>query len=124
MGLADTDVIATTAVDTFSTFLDVDRPENLGHVHFVDGNPGGIWCPASGVLDLDGARGKLKQSIIPVRLGLGNGLDRRYVFAPEACDEAGDGLVQGKDINARRAISDFAARFLRLSLQPAVVTPQ
>ena len=29
-------------------------------------------------------------------------LDRRYVFAPRSCDEAGDGLVQGKDINARK----------------------
>ena len=83
MGLADTDVIATTAVDTFSTFLDVIGPENLGHVHFVDGNPGGHLVPGDGVLDLDGALEKLKAIHYTGALGL-EVLDRRYVFAPEA----------------------------------------
>lgn len=82
-GLADTDVIATTAVDTFSTFLDVIGPENLGHVHFVDGNPGGHLVPGDGVLDLDGALEKLKAIHYTGALGL-EVLDRRYVFAPEA----------------------------------------
>ena len=85
MGLADTDVIATTAVDTFSTFLDVIGPENLGHVHFVDGNPGGHLVPGDGVLDLDGALEKLKAIHYTGALGL-EVLDRRYVFAPEAGD--------------------------------------
>ena len=83
MNESDTDVIATTAVDTFSTFLDVIGPENLGHVHFVDGNPGGHLVPGDGVLDLDGALEKLKAIHYTGALGL-EVLDRRYVFAPEA----------------------------------------
>ena len=66
-----------------STFLDVIGPENLGHVHFVDGNPGGHLVPGDGVLDLDGALEKLKAIHYTGALGL-EVLDRRYVFAPEA----------------------------------------
>ncbi len=58
-------------------------PENLGHVHFVDGNPGGHLVPGDGVLDLDGALEKLKAIHYTGALGL-EVLDRRYVFAPEA----------------------------------------
>ena len=112
-GLADTDVIATTAVDTFSTFLDVIGPENLGHVHFVDGNPGGHLVPGDGVLDLDGALEKLKAIHYTGALGL-EVLDRRYVFAPEAAmKQRWTGTRKG--YNARRAISDFTARFLWLN---------
>lgn len=57
--------------------------ENLGHVHFVDGNPGGHLVPGDGVLDLDGALEKLKAIHYTGALGL-EVLDRRYVFAPEA----------------------------------------
>ncbi len=99
MGLADTDVIATTAVDTFSTF-DVIDPENLGHVHFVDGNPAGIWCPAM-VFWIWTGHWKAQGNPLYRCAGL-EVLDRRYVFAPEAAMEAGDGLVQGKNINARK----------------------
>ena len=101
MGLADTDVIATTAVDTFSTFLDVIGPENLGHVHFVDGNPGGHLVPGDGVLDLDGALEKAQGNPLYRCAGSGSA-GPPLCLCPRSCDEAGDGLVQGKNINARK----------------------
>ncbi|MGB8455909.1 MAG: TIM barrel protein [Anaerocolumna sp.] len=52
-GLADTDVIATTGVDTFDTFVNMLGKEKLGHVHFVDGNPGGHLVPGDGSVELD-----------------------------------------------------------------------
>ena len=87
MGLADTDVIATTAVDTFSTFLDVIGPENLGHVHFVDGNPGGHLVPAMVFWIWTGHWKSSRQSIIPVRW-----VWKCWTAAmslPRSCDEAG-----------------------------------
>ncbi len=81
-GLADTDVIATTGVDTFDTFVHMLGKENLGHVHFLDGNPGGHLVPGDGCLDLDGALHTLKTMGYDGYLGL-EVLDRRYVMAPE-----------------------------------------
>lgn len=81
-GLADTDVIATTGVDTFDTFVHMLGKENLGHVHFLDGNPGGHLVPGDGCLALDGALHTLKAMDYEGYLGL-EVLDRRYVMAPE-----------------------------------------
>ena len=89
MGLADTDVIATTAVDTFSTFLDVIGPENLGHVHFV------FTCSQCSqyIIDIQIKFKPRGNKLMKIRKGeicrytgaLGlEVLDRRYVFAPEA----------------------------------------
>lgn len=81
-GLADTDVIATTGVDTFGTFVHMLGKERLGHVHFVDGNPGGHLVPGDGVLELDAALRALKDMDYNGFLGL-EILDRRYVMDPE-----------------------------------------
>ena len=81
-GLADTDVIATTAVDTFSSFIDVIGAENLGHVHFVDGHPGGHLALGDGALDLETALTKLESIHYDGPLGL-EILDRSYVFEPD-----------------------------------------
>ena len=81
-GLADTDVIATTAVDTFSSFIDVIGAENLGHVHFVDGHPGGHLALGDGALDLETALSKLEAVRYDGPLGL-EILDRSYVFEPD-----------------------------------------
>lgn len=81
-GLADTDVIATTGVDTFSSFIDVIGAENLGHVHFVDGLPGGHLALGDGTLDLDTALEKLNAINYAGPLGL-EILDRQYVFEPD-----------------------------------------
>ena len=80
--LADTDVIATTGVDTFTTFCSMVGKEKLGHVHFVDGNPGGHLAPGDGALDLDSALNTLKSMDYIGYLGL-EILDRRYVMDPE-----------------------------------------
>ena len=82
-GLADTDVIATTGVDTFGTFVHMLGKERLGHIHFVDGNPGGHLVPGDGVLELDAALQTLKDMDYTGFLGL-EILDRRYVMDPEA----------------------------------------
>ncbi len=82
-GLADTDVIATTGVDTFGTFVHMLGKERLGHVHFLDGNPGGHLVPGDGVLELNDALQTLKDMDYTGFLGL-EVLDRRYVMDPEA----------------------------------------
>ena len=82
-GLADTDVIATTWVDTFGTFVHMLGKERLGHVHFLDGNPGGHLVPGDGVLELDAALQTLKDMDYTGFVGL-EVLDRRYVMDPEA----------------------------------------
>lgn len=82
-GLADTDVIATTGVDTFETFIYMLGKDNLAHVHFVDGNPGGHLIPGDGVLDVDRSLEFLKTIDYQGYLGL-EILDRRYVMNPES----------------------------------------
>ena len=57
--------------------------ERLGHVHFLDGNPGGHLVPGDGVLELDAALQTLKDMDYTGFLGL-EVLDRRYVMDPEA----------------------------------------
>lgn len=87
-GLADTDVIATTGVDTFDTFVGMLGRENLVHVHFVDGNPGGHLIPGDGLLNLDKALQSLKDIDYKGYLGL-EILDRRYILDPaEAMKQA------------------------------------
>jgi protein FrlC len=81
-GLADTDVIATTGVDTFDTFVQILGAQKLGHVHFVDGNPGGHLVPGDGCLDLTHNLETLKKLDYKGYLGL-EILDRRYVMDPE-----------------------------------------
>lgn len=81
-GLADTDVIATTGVDTFETFIGILGRENLAHVHFVDGSPGGHLVPGDGNLYLDQALQYLEAMDYRGYLGL-EILDRRYVMNPE-----------------------------------------
>lgn len=81
-GLGDTDVIATTGVDTFETFIGILGRENLAHVHFVDGNPGGHLVPGDGNLNLDQALHTLEAFDYKGYLGL-EILDRRYVMNPE-----------------------------------------
>ena len=82
MGLADSDVIATTNVDTFDSFCTILGRERLGHVHFLDGNPGGHLVPGDGNLDMDGILNTLKRMDYTGYLGL-EVLDRRYVMDPE-----------------------------------------
>lgn len=81
-GLADTDVIATTGVDTFETFVNMLGEKRLGHVHFLDGSPGGHLVPGDGVLDLENDLRILSDIGYTGYLGL-EILDRRYVMAPE-----------------------------------------
>lgn len=81
-GLADTDVIATTGVDTFGTFVKMLGAKRLGHVHFLDGNPGGHLVPGDGVLDLKDDLRILSDLGYTGYLGL-EVLDRRYVMDPE-----------------------------------------
>lgn len=81
-GLADTDVIATTGVDTFGTFVGMLGEKRLGHVHFLDGNPGGHLIPGDGVLDLEDDLRILSEIGYTGYLGL-EVLDRRYVMDPE-----------------------------------------
>lgn len=81
-GLADTDVIATTGVDTFGTFVKMLGAKRLGHVHFLDGNPGGHLVPGDGVLDLKDDLRILSDLGYTGYLGL-EILDRRYVMDPE-----------------------------------------
>lgn len=81
-GLADTDVIATTGVDTFGTFVKMLGEKRLGHVHFLDGNPGGHLVPGDGVLDLKDDLRILSDLGYTGYLGL-EVLDRRYVMDPE-----------------------------------------
>lgn len=82
-GLADTDVIATTGVDTFETFISMLGKDNLAHVHFVDGNPGGHLALGDGALELDRSLEFLKTIDYQGYLGL-EILDRRYVMDPES----------------------------------------
>ena len=82
MGLADSDVIATTNVDTFDSFCTILGRERLGHVHFLDGNPGGHLVPGDGNLDMDRILNTLKRMDYTGYLGL-EVLDRRYVMDPE-----------------------------------------
>ena len=81
-GLADTDVIATTGVDTFGSFVKMLGAKRLGHVHFLDGNPGGHLVPGDGVLDLKDDLRILSDLGYTGYLGL-EVLDRRYVMDPE-----------------------------------------
>lgn len=81
-GLADTDVIATTGVDTFGSFVKMLGEKRLGHVHFLDGNPGGHLVPGDGVLDLKDDLRILSDLGYTGYLGL-EILDRRYVMDPE-----------------------------------------
>ena len=81
-GLADTDVIATTGVDTFGSFVKMLGAKRLGHVHFLDGNPGGHLVPGDGVLDLKDDLRILSDLGYTGYLGL-EILDRRYVMDPE-----------------------------------------
>ena len=67
MGLADTDVIATTAVDTFSTFLDVIGRRIWDTSILLTVTPAGIWCPAMVFWIWTGHWKSSRQSIIPVR---------------------------------------------------------
>ncbi|WP_240689416.1 sugar phosphate isomerase/epimerase [Ammoniphilus sp. YIM 78166] len=80
-GLADTDVMATTGKDTLHDFIK-ELGDNLTHVHFVDGNPGGHLVPGEGILDMAGSLNVLKEIDYKGYLGL-ELLDRRYILDPE-----------------------------------------
>lgn len=80
-GLTDTDVMATTGKDTIHDFIR-ELGENLCHVHFVDGNPGGHLVPGEGKLDMVGALKALNDIDYKGYLGL-ELLDRRYILDPD-----------------------------------------
>ncbi|MFL0250925.1 sugar phosphate isomerase/epimerase family protein [Clostridium neuense] len=80
-GLADTDVIATTGTDSIDDFIKT-LGEDLNHVHFLDGNPGGHLVPGDGKLDLKHVLKVLDQVGYKGYLAL-EILDRRYVMEPE-----------------------------------------
>lgn len=80
-GLADTDVMATTGKDTIHDFIR-ELGNDLIHVHFVDGNPGGHLVPGDGKLDMAGALKALNDIDYKGYLGL-ELLDRRYILEPE-----------------------------------------
>ncbi len=80
-GLADTDVMATTGKDTIHDFIR-ELGNDLNHVHFVDGNPGGHLVPGEGVLDMAEALKALNDIDYKGYLGL-ELLDRRYILDPE-----------------------------------------
>lgn len=80
-GLADTDVIATTGTDTIEGFIDA-LGEDLRHVHFLDGMPGGHLVPGDGKIDLINVLQHLDRIGYKRYLGL-ELLDRRYVFEPD-----------------------------------------
>ncbi|WP_334076709.1 sugar phosphate isomerase/epimerase family protein [Paenibacillus sanfengchensis] len=80
-GLADTDVMATTGKDTIHDFIG-ELGDDLNHVHFVDGNPGGHLVPGEGKLDMAGALKALNDIDYKGYLGL-ELLDRRYILDPE-----------------------------------------
>lgn len=80
-GLADTDVIATTGTDTPLSFIEA-LGNDLVHVHFLDGNPGGHLVPGDGVLDLKKVLCTLEKTGYRKALAL-EILDRRYVLDPE-----------------------------------------
>lgn len=80
-GLADTDVMANTDKDTIHDFIR-ELGNDLIHVHFVDGNPGGHLVPGEGKLDMAGALKALNDINYKGYLGL-ELLDRRYVLEPD-----------------------------------------
>ncbi len=80
-GLADTDVMARTGKDTMQNFVD-ELQDDLIHVHFVDGHPGGHLVPGDGVLDLVSDLAVLDNANYTGYLSL-EILDSRYVFEPE-----------------------------------------
>ena len=80
-GLADTDVMARTGLDTMDDFIHELR-DDLIHVHFVDGNPGGHLVPGDGQLDLVGSLHALEKFGYNGYLAL-EILDSRYVFDPD-----------------------------------------
>lgn len=80
-GLADTDVMATTGKDTIHDFIR-ELGDDLVHVHFVDGNPGGHLVPGDGKLDLTDSIKALNDIEYKGYLGL-EILDRRYVLDPD-----------------------------------------
>ncbi|MUG66355.1 MULTISPECIES: sugar phosphate isomerase/epimerase [Paenibacillus] len=80
-GLADTDVMATTGKDTIHDFIR-ELGDDLSHVHFVDGNPGGHLVPGEGKLDMDEVLKALNEIDYKGYLGL-ELLDRRYILEPE-----------------------------------------
>lgn len=80
-GLADTDVMATTGKDTIHNFIR-ELGDDLVHVHFVDGNPGGHLVPGDGKLDLSDSIKALNNIEYKGYLGL-EILDRRYVLDPD-----------------------------------------
>lgn len=80
-GLADTDVMATTGKDTIHDFIK-ELGDDLNHVHFVDGNPGGHLVPGEGRLDMAEALKALNDIDYKGYLGL-ELLDRRYILDPE-----------------------------------------
>ncbi|GJM79809.1 AP endonuclease [Paenibacillus sp. HMSSN-139] len=80
-GLADTDVMATTGKDTIHDFIR-ELGDDLNHVHFVDGNPGGHLVPGEGQLDMAEALRALNAIDYKGYLGL-ELLDRRYILDPD-----------------------------------------
>ncbi|TQR98567.1 sugar phosphate isomerase/epimerase family protein [Paenibacillus ottowii] len=80
-GLADTDVMETTGKDTIHDFIR-ELGNNLMHIHFVDGNPGGHLVPGEGRLAMTEVLRELNSIDYKGYLGL-ELLDRRYVMNPE-----------------------------------------
>ncbi|UQZ74760.1 sugar phosphate isomerase/epimerase [Niallia circulans] len=80
-GLIDIDVVASTGEESIDSFIDT-LGDNLHHVHFVDGNPGGHLVPGDGSLNMQHALEKIASTSYQGCLGL-EFLDRRYFLEPE-----------------------------------------
>jgi len=76
----DTDVVSTTGKETMEEYVKV-LGDNIQHVHFVDGNPGGHLVPGKGKLDLNSALESLNEIDYSGYFGL-EFFDRDYYFDP------------------------------------------
>jgi protein FrlC len=76
----DSDVVASTDKEKPETFIQTVG-EDIGHVHFVDGNPGGHLIPGTGKLDLNLYFKMLKDLGYTGYYGL-EFFDRNYYFNP------------------------------------------
>lgn len=76
----DSDVVATTDKEKPEDFIRA-LSEDIGHVHFVDGNPGGHLIPGTGNLDLNLYFELLKEFGYSGYYGL-EFFDRNYYFNP------------------------------------------
>ncbi len=81
-GMVDVDVIANSGLETIDNFIRDLGPENIYHVHFVDGLPGGHLVPGEGKLDMVYALKAIEATGYKGVYGM-ELLDRRYIMDPD-----------------------------------------